>query len=88
MPHAALGADPAILAPFGVGRVDMRRLGEALRGDGPEGALPAERRHRVILEALNLDPRGLTMAFRWAVSAGLPGAIRVRAALEDRPVGS
>jgi hypothetical protein len=37
----------------------------------------AEDQHEEILAALNLDPRGLTIAFRWAVSADLPGAVHV-----------
>jgi hypothetical protein len=36
----------------------------------------AEAVHHEILTALNLDPLGPTTAFRWAVSADLPGAIR------------
>jgi hypothetical protein len=76
-PDGPLGADPAQLAPFGVGEVDLDRLGAALRGGNDTGEpVFAEAQHRAILTALNLDPRGLTTAFRHE-AADLPGAIRV-----------
>ena len=66
------------LAPFGAGEVDTTRLGRALRGefDGT-GPVYAEFQHRLILNALHLDPRGLTTAYRWADTGDLPGAVRV-----------
>jgi hypothetical protein len=74
------GADPAALASFGVGDVDLDRLGACLRGEAGDDAdhVFAERQHWLILEALNLDPRGLTVAFRHAGDADLPGAERVQ----------
>ncbi|GAB3838922.1 hypothetical protein ACFPIJ_35555 [Dactylosporangium cerinum] len=70
--------DAARLAPFGTGEVDTGRLGKALRGEF-EGSGPvyAEFQHRLILNALHLDPRGLTTAFRWADTSDLPNAIRI-----------
>lgn len=90
IPNDPIGADPTVLAPFGTGQVDLDRLGAALRGhharpdtnhddnrDETGSPMFAEDQHEEILAALNLDPRGLTVAFRWAVSDDLPGAVRV-----------
>ena len=70
--------DPAAFGPFGVGPVNMSRLGAALRGEF-FGAGPrlAEFQHRLILKAMNVQPRPLTTAFRWARVEDLPGAVRV-----------
>jgi hypothetical protein len=77
-PTGAAGADPAALAPYGTGTVDLDRLGAALRGEFTgTGPVLAEFQHRLILKALNLDPRPLTTAFRWADPAELPGAVRI-----------
>jgi hypothetical protein len=78
-PRGPRGADPAALAPFGVDPVDVNRLGAALRGEF-DGRRPvyAEFQHRLILKAMNLDPRGLTTAFRWASLEDLPGAVRIQ----------
>jgi hypothetical protein len=79
-PTGPSGAEPAALAPFGVAEVDLGRLGACLRGEfAGQERVSAEQQHRMILEALNLDPRGLTIAFRHAGRAGvdLPGAQRV-----------
>jgi hypothetical protein len=77
-PTGPAGADPAVLAPFGVGRVDQRRLGAALRGEFGTGTrVPAEAQHRAILDTLNLDPRGLMTAFRFADPEDLPGSVRI-----------
>jgi hypothetical protein len=38
----------------------------------------AEFQHRLILKAMNLEPRGLTTEFRWATVDDLPGAVRIR----------
>jgi hypothetical protein len=82
-PRGPRGADPAALAPFGVDPIDPGRLGAALRGefDGT-GRVYAEFQHRLILKAMNLDPRGLTTSFRWATPDELPGAARI---LDARP---
>lgn len=77
-PTGPSGADPAALAPFGVGDVDLGRLGACLRGELPgQESMFAEQQHRMILEALNLDPRGLTTGFRHTPGVDLPGAQRV-----------
>jgi hypothetical protein len=77
-PDGPLGADAAMLAPFGLGPVDLDRLGAALRGEiGGGKRLSAETQHGAILSAMNLDPRGLTTAFRWARIDTLPGAVRI-----------
>jgi hypothetical protein len=80
-PSGPLGADPLVFAPFGVGDVDLERLGACLRGEYAAGEklVLAEEQHWAILEALNLDPRGLTVAFRHVDSGQihLPGAVRV-----------
>src|SRR4030081_2768510 len=77
-PRGPRGADAAMLARFGVGQVDLDRLGAALRGEFDGGAsLYAEFQHRLILKAMNLDPQGLTTAFRWARLEELPGPVRV-----------
>jgi hypothetical protein len=79
-PRGPAGADPVALAPFGIGTVDLDRLGAALRGEfGGSGPVFAEFQHRLILKAMNLDPRPLTTGFRWADPDDLPGAIRVKA---------
>ena len=75
------GADAAMLAPFGVDPVDLDRLSGALLGEievGGATRLRAEVQHDAILGAMNLDPRGLTTAFRWARLDDLPGAVRVK----------
>lgn len=78
-PTGPSGADPQVLAPFGVGVVDLERLGAVLRGEiGETGRLRAEGQHWTIAEVLNLDPRALTTAFRWARHEHLPEAVRVR----------
>lgn len=79
-------ADPAaeavgaaeILAPFGAGHVNLAALAAAL-GTKRVGRVFAEVVHHEILTALNLDPVGPATAFRWALSADLPGAIRTAA---------
>jgi len=73
-PTGALGADPNALAPYGVGNIDLDRLAAALRGPDEDEYLMAEHQHWLILEALNLDPRGLTTAYRHTGSVTLPGA--------------
>jgi hypothetical protein len=79
VPTGPAGADPVIFAPFGVGDVDADQLGRYLRGETGEPKLFAERQHELILEALHLDPRGLTIGFRHTGATGLvlPGAVRV-----------
>ncbi len=87
VPAGPSGADPAVLAEFGVGSVDLDRLGRALRGEF-EGTGPVypEFQHRLILTAMNLDPRGLTTAFRWVGREELPDAVRIRpSARESAP---
>jgi hypothetical protein len=81
-PSGPRGADPDALAPFGVGPIDPVRLAAVLHGEFPdhEGHLFAEQHHRSILEAVNLDPTGLTTAFRWTGPDELPGAVRVLSA--------
>ncbi|MEV0128561.1 hypothetical protein AB0H83_08840 [Dactylosporangium sp. NPDC050688] len=75
------GADPGVFAPLGVGPVDLDRLGVTLRGEfGTDGKVFAEFQHRLIVKAMNLDPAGLTTAFRWARQEDLPGAVRVKPA--------
>jgi hypothetical protein len=77
-PRGPAGADPGALAPYGIAPVDLDRLGAALRGEfAGAGPVFAEFQHRLILKALNLDPRPLTTAFRWADPAELPGAVRI-----------
>lgn len=77
-PQGPLGADPLALAPFGVDPVDLERLGAALRGEFEgRGPVFAEFQHRLILAAMNLDPRGLTTAYRWARAGDLPGAVHL-----------
>jgi hypothetical protein len=80
-PSGPSGADPDALAPFGVDPVDLARLGALLRGElsNEDERLFAERHHRSILTAMNLDPSGLTTAFRWTEPGDLPGAVRVHA---------
>jgi hypothetical protein len=64
---------------FGVGQIDLDRLGTALRGEFDDGRRSrAEVQHEVIVQAMNLDPLGLTTAFRWARIDDLPGAIRIQ----------
>jgi hypothetical protein len=88
IPTGPVGADPLPLAPFGSGTVDHERLGAALRGlPGTEPHLLAEAMHWEILAALNLDPRGLTTAFRWQVRIDLPGAVRIERGAVTRPAG-
>ncbi|GAA0954567.1 hypothetical protein [Virgisporangium aurantiacum] len=65
----------AALAPLGVGQVDLAMLAATLRTD-QDGWVFAEAWHAEILTVLNLDPTAATMAFRWAVSEDLPGAVR------------
>ncbi|MEU4477651.1 hypothetical protein AB0F68_06200 [Micromonospora sp. NPDC023966] len=78
-PTGPSGADPRVLAPFGAGPVDLERLGAILQGELNEtGWRLAEQQHWAIAEALNLDPRALTAAFRWARHEDLPLAVRVR----------
>ncbi|MEV6925638.1 hypothetical protein AB0M46_14215 [Dactylosporangium sp. NPDC051485] len=80
-PKGPGGANPQIFAPLGVGPMDLDRLGATLRGDfGTDGQVFAEFQHRLIMKALNLDPTGLTTAFRWARPEDLPGAVRVKPA--------
>lgn len=70
-----VGTDARGLAPFGAGRVDLDRLGMALRGEfSGTGRVFAEFQHRLIVKAMNLDPTGLTTAYRWA--GDLPGVVR------------
>jgi hypothetical protein len=77
-PTGPAGADPQAFAPFGVGPVDLDRLGVTLRGEfGTDKRIYAEFQHRLILKAMNLDPAGLTTAFRWARREDLPGLVRV-----------
>ncbi|MFB9414695.1 hypothetical protein [Dactylosporangium matsuzakiense] len=75
-PKGPGGADPAVFAPFGVGPVDLDRLGVALRGEGGDAFLAEDLDHS-IMEALHLDPAGLRTAFRWAAEEDLPGLVRV-----------
>lgn len=80
-PKGPGGADPQLFAPLGVGTTDLDRLGATLRGDfGTDARVFAEFQHRLIITALNLDPAGLTTAFRWARPEDLPGAVRVKPA--------
>ncbi|WP_238016928.1 hypothetical protein KZZ52_45545 [Dactylosporangium sp. AC04546] len=76
--HEQTGADPAVLAPFGVGPVDRAELGAVLRGESDQtsGGL-AEAWHWSILAALNLEPAALATAFRWVDPEQLPGAVRI-----------
>jgi hypothetical protein len=68
-----------VFAPLGVGQVDLDRLGATLRGEvGAGEPVFAEFQHGLIMKALNLDPAGLTTAFRWARPHDLPGAVRVK----------
>jgi len=70
-----VGTDPGGLAPFGSGRVDHDRLRKALRAEfSGKGPVLAEFQHRLILKAMNLDPTGLTTAYRWA--SDLPDIVR------------
>jgi hypothetical protein len=68
-----------MFTPFGVAPVDLDRLGAAVRGevDG-DGRSRAEDQHDAILSAMNLEPRGLTTAFRWSRFQDLPGAVRIK----------
>lgn len=77
-PRGPAGADPGALAPYGIAPVDVDRLGAALRGEfAGDGPVFAEFQNRLIFKALNLDPRPMTTAFRWADPADLPGAVRI-----------
>jgi hypothetical protein len=79
--HRPRGAEPAVFAPLGVGSIDNAQLGAALRGEfAGDGPMFAEFQHRLILKAMNLEPRALTTAFRWARKEDLPGAVRVQPA--------
>jgi hypothetical protein len=84
-PSGPSGADPDVLAAFGVEPIDRVRFGAVLRGELSDRheQLFAERHHRSILEAMNLDPTGLTTAFRWTEPEDLPGAVGVRSAGPD-----
>lgn len=62
-PSGPRGADPVKIAPFGVGVIDRDRLGRLLV-NGDDYAF-VEGWHRLIVEALNLDPEPLTVAYRW-----------------------
>src|SRR5262245_3450593 len=78
-PSGPQGDEPAAFAPFGVDPIDLDRLGAALRGDfGGRTPGYAEFQHRLILKAMNLEPRGLTTAFEWARVEDLPGAVRIQ----------
>jgi hypothetical protein len=80
-PRGPLGADPAMLAPFGIGPIDHDELAAALRGEFASGGpVFAEFQHQMILTALNLEPRGLMTAFRWFSRTDVPDAVRVGAA--------
>jgi hypothetical protein len=78
-PTGPLGTDPHGLAPFGVGEIDLDRLAAALRGGDVDDRVEAEAQHWTILEALNLDPRALTTAFRHARPDTLPNAMPISA---------
>jgi hypothetical protein len=84
-PGGPTGADPDVLAAFGVEPIDRLRFGAVLRGELADRheQLFAERHHRSILEAMNLDPTALTTAFRWTGPDDLPGAVRLRSAGPD-----
>jgi hypothetical protein len=90
-PRGPRGADAAMLAPFGVAPVDLDRLGAALRGEFDGNERFAEIQHNAILRAMNLDPRGLTAAFRSTRIDDLPGAVSisepVQHDVEEREVG-
>lgn len=77
-PAAEAAAAAAALAPIGSGHVDLATLAATLRTDRT-GRLFAEAVHEEILTALNLDPTAATLAFRWAVSEDLAGAVRTSA---------
>ncbi|MFC5911704.1 hypothetical protein, partial [Streptacidiphilus monticola] len=76
-PQGAEGADARVLAPFGVGSVNLERLGSLLSGEGldDEQKLFAEERHWAIVEALNLQPAALTSAYRHANVSDYAGAV-------------
>jgi hypothetical protein len=81
-PSGPSGADPAWLVDFGLGEVDPDHLGAVMRGDAiGERPMPAHDWHRQILDVLNLDPRGLTIAYREAQrGSAVAGAVRIGAA--------
>jgi hypothetical protein len=78
-PSGPSGADPAWLVEFGLGDVDDDRLGAVMRGESSGGRpASAEDWHRQILDALHLDPRGLTTAYRQAQhELSVPDAVRI-----------
>jgi len=73
LPVTPVGDDPTVFAPFAVGQPDLVGLATALSTK----QLFAERQHWDILAALNLDPGGLTVAYRHLDDVGLAGVLHV-----------
>lgn len=73
LPVTPGGDDPAVFALFAVGQPDLVGLATALSAK----QLFAERQHWDIVAALNLDPNGLTTAYRHFDDVGLAGVLRV-----------
>lgn len=73
LPINPVGDDPAAFAPFAVGQPDLVGLATALSTK----QLFAERQHWDIVAALNLDPSGLTVAYRHLDDVRLAGVLHV-----------
>lgn len=80
-PPGPSGADPEAFAALGVGEVDARRLGAALRGEvpGDSASRPlAEEQHVEILAALGVESCPLTRPFRAAHLDHVPAPLHLR----------
>jgi hypothetical protein len=81
-PSGPAGADANAFAAFAVGDLATDRVAAALRGEvdpGRASRLGAEMQHRAIMAALNLDPRPVSLGYRHAENADLPGAVVIPA---------
>ncbi|HEV2639627.1 MAG TPA: hypothetical protein VGX23_31130 [Actinocrinis sp.] len=86
-PLEPLGAETGPFAPFGTDRLDEAALLRALRGEPAregEPKPPPRQQHRLIVEALGLDPALLTADFDHALAraAEFPGAVHVSTTLD------
>jgi hypothetical protein len=79
-PTGPQGDDPTAFTAFGVGDVDLDRIGAAQRGEvenEEQTPLFADRQHWAIPQPLNLNSHALTIAFPHAHHVDLTGAIQV-----------
>jgi hypothetical protein len=75
-PRGPRGAAPDKLARFGVGTIDHARLGELLVS--ARDWVFANEMHAAIVEALNVDPNPLMIAYHWIEGGDIAvGAVHV-----------